>query len=321
MLRAVEIDAHPGTKRCQFPTGPGTICGSPVPERDSGPGAPRAYCDKPEHNPQAASRERLRIKRRAAEESDRHRASRPLRPISDRLVTVAGLIDRLEQLRNEIACVATDATEALVDITRPDAVDREIERVRLDATERITAAEQARAAAETAAAELEARLAAALELEQLALRAADDATRAAEEAESRARDIETAAAQRITAADADREQTYDEAETALRRMREHLDTAHADTARAESERDTALTRVHELTTENSELRRRLDETTDRHRREIEARDLEYARAITAARALADRSEREHRQQISEILATRTQPSPSADGLRPPRRSP
>ncbi len=319
MLRAVDT-TDPGPKRCQFPTGPDTICGDPVPDRSAGPGAPRSYCDNPAHNRQTASKEKLRIKRRAAENADRHRAGPPRRPVSDGLITVAGLVDRLERLRDEIACAAAEATETLVDIAGPAAVDREIEQVRLDATARITAAEQARAAAEASAAEMEARLAQARELEQLALVAADDAAKAAEKAENRGREVEAAAARRIADVEADREQTYDEAETTLRRMREHLDSAHAATARAEGERDTATARVREMATENSELRRRLEELTDRHRREIESRDLEYARAITAARALADRSEREHRQQISDILATTARGQP-ATGCAPSHRRP
>jgi hypothetical protein len=145
------------------------------------------------------------------------------------------------------------------------------------------------------------RLERAVELEQLAFAAAEEATANTEQATARLAQVETEATERVAAAEADRDRVDNEAEAVLTESRVHVDAARAGQARAEGERDAAQAAARAAAEENVRLRRTLDEQIAGHRRQIEARDLEYARAITAAHAIADRAAREHRAQLSELL--------------------
>ncbi|KZM70398.1 hypothetical protein [Nocardia terpenica] len=228
---------------------------------------------------------------------------------------MASLVERLERLRGEFASTAVEAATALADVIDPASIDRHIEQVELDTTRRITLEQQARLDAQKALATVEAQLAEALELRDLATAALEDAAEQAaeaiarlEEVESRCREVEADAARRIAAVESDRSQRLRKAEATLRQMRAHIDSARMAQSRAEAERDAAHRRAERLESENASLRSRLDEQVQQHHHAIEARDIEFARAITAARAMADRSEREHREQISEMLEAIVSPS-------------
>ncbi|MFF7941635.1 hypothetical protein ACFZC5_18130 [Nocardia gamkensis] len=118
MLKAVDLAAT-GTEpaRCHFAN-----CAAPVPPRAPGqPGAPRQYCDNPEHNAQKALRRRTK-------EAGRDVGGAPtrpsLRPVTDGMLTLAALLDRYEHLRGELAAVATDTAELITELTDPALVDR-----------------------------------------------------------------------------------------------------------------------------------------------------------------------------------------------------
>jgi hypothetical protein len=170
MLKAVTSGPNEISEGCQFPTGPNTTCGVPIPARGRGPGAPRLYCDHPDHNAQKARSEL---------------AQPSLRPVTDGMVTLVGLLDRYEHLCGELAAVAADAADVLAELTDPATVEREIAEIQRHATRRITAAEQGQADAEKASAAMARRLERAVELEQLAFAAAEEATANTEQATAR----------------------------------------------------------------------------------------------------------------------------------------
>ncbi|MEV4238634.1 hypothetical protein AB0J47_26050 [Nocardia sp. NPDC049737] len=196
-----------------------------------------------------------------------------------------------------------DAGELIAEVTDPEVIDREIAEVRRDATVRIAAAEQARADAEKSATVMACRLERAVELEELALVAADEAAEEAQQAKDLAAQASTDAQERIGEVEVDRDRVYEEAEAVLREMRGHLDAARAAQAHAEGERDAAVTNAEASAEENATLRQRLDDQATEHHHQLEQRDMEYSRAITAAHAMADRAAREHRDQVTEILRT------------------
>ena len=248
MLQAVPLHADAGAGHCQFPG-----CAAAVPVRPRGQrGAPRSHCDNADHTAQKA----LRLRLKAAD-----RAARPTSPpTSPKPVTdgIATLVDRYDQLRTELAAVADDAAEILADLTDPAAIEREINEVRRDAEARIAAAEQARDDAEKECAAMKLRQDRAVELETLAIDAAEESRVQAEAAEVRLGEVEQKASERIAEAEADRDRIYEEAETVLMEMRGHVDTARAHQTRAEAERDTVREQHQTIATENRRLRADLD---------------------------------------------------------------
>ncbi|WP_157183850.1 hypothetical protein [Nocardia takedensis] len=295
MLRAVATHHSTGTGRCQFPG-----CHAEVPPRPPGQrGAPRAYCDNADHTAQKALRLRQRELRRDHQAEDTRQPS--TRPVTDAKVTLGGLLDRYAELRAELSAVATDVGDVIADLGDPTVVEREIAEIQREAGRRITAAEQAQADAEKAVTDIARRLDHATELEALALAAAEEAHTVAQSATDRCGQIEEEAAQRVTAAEADRDAIYAEAESTLTEMRRHVDEARAAQARAEGERDAAREQHTALVEENKDLRADLERERGEHRAQIERRDSEYSRALTAAHAMADRAAREHRQQLSDVL--------------------
>lgn len=83
-----------------------------------------------------------------------------------------------------------------------------------------------------------------------------------------------------------------------------LETARLAQAHAEGERNAISTEHRALLAEVAQLRHALDTERAEHRRTLEDRDIEYARAITAAFVLASRTAREHRQQLIELIHER-----------------
>ncbi|WP_280186747.1 hypothetical protein [Nocardia gipuzkoensis] len=294
MLQAVATHHATGPGRCQFPG-----CHVELPARPPGQrGAPRGYCDNPDHTAQKALRLRQRELRRNNVEDTRQPS---LRPVTDAMVTLGGLLDRYEQLRAELSAVAADAADVIADNGDPAVVEREIAEIQRDASRRITAAEQAQADAENAVTDMARRLDHATELETLALAAAEEAHTVAQAATDRCGQVEEEAVQRVTAAEADRDAIYAEAESTLTEMRRHVDDARSAQARAEGERDAAREQYRDVVEENKRLRADLERERAEHRAQIERRDSEYSRALTAAHAMAHRAAREHRQQLTDVL--------------------
>lgn len=299
MLKAVNphtttTDTPP---RCQYPLDNRGTCNAEVPTSGR-PGAPRKYCDNPEHTAQKALR-----RKRKADEAVKRVEQRPSRPVTDGMNVLADLVDRIELTRAELAAMLVDAGELIAEVTDPAVIDGEIAEIRQDATVRIAAAEQARADAEKAASAMARRLERAVELEELALAAADEAAEEAQQAKDLAAQAATDAQERIAEVEADPDRVYEEAETVLKEMRGHLDAARAAQAHAEGERDAPVTNATIAADEIATLRQRLEDQATEHHHQLEQRDMEYSRAITAAHAMADRAAREHRDQVSEILRT------------------
>ncbi|MEV5837917.1 hypothetical protein [Nocardia sp. NPDC052112] len=165
MLKAVNPRTTTDTPaRCQYPLDNGGTCDTAVPTSGR-PGAPRKYCDNPDHTAQKA----LRRKRKADDKTVKRVEQRPSRPVTDGMNALADLVDRIELTRAEVAAMLIDAGELIAEVTDPAVIDREIAEIRRDATVRIAAAEQARADAEKAATIMARRLERSVELEELAL--------------------------------------------------------------------------------------------------------------------------------------------------------
>ncbi len=288
MLNAVTTAPASSSGRCQFPG-----CGSLLPARVPGQrGAPRRYCDNPSHTAQKA----MRLVRDVDE---------PLqpssRPVTDGALALAALLDRYTQLRGELATVAGDVGDLFARLTDPAAVDREITEIQRQADRRVAVAEQAQADAEQASQQMARRLERALEVEGLALATAREARATAREARHRVADAEKQAAVRVRAAQREWDRVCDEAAATATEMREIADTARIAQARAEGERDVVRAEHRALVVENTQLRALLDTERTEHRQQIERRDIEYARAITAAHALANHTAREHREQLTDVI--------------------
>lgn len=252
-------------KRCKYPG-----CGAPAAYRNSQRGRPLEYCTDPSHNARTA----LQAKRRSAAEHGDGESLPALRPVADGAVTVAGLLDRAERLRDELATVLTESTERLTEITAAETVDREIASAERDAAVKITAAQRKQADAEKLVDAMSRRLDRAIELEQLALAAADEAAALAEEARSRAAQQVITATNKLADAEAERDRVRSAAAASLTDKQNEVDAARMAQARSEGERDIAVSRSQTLAEENASLRQQLAEQTRLHRREIESRDLE-----------------------------------------------
>ncbi|MBF6100582.1 hypothetical protein IU510_21220 [Nocardia cyriacigeorgica] len=290
MLSAVAT-ATRSQGHCQFPG-----CGTPLPARTPGQrGAPRRYCDNPDHTPQKA----LRLLRSAgAEVAVQHPSPHP---VTDGAHTLSGLLDRYSHLREELAAIGNEADDLLARLTDPTAVVREIDEIQRRADHRIALAEQACAEAEHAYTAMAERVAHAVEAEGHALTAAREARVLAEEASQRSSAVEHDAVARIAAAEHERDQAQENAESEVAGIRAGLEAARLARAHAEAERDSIRAENHALATENASLREILDAERAEHRRRIEHRDVEYGRAITAAHVLASRTAREHRAQLNDVI--------------------
>ncbi|WP_405177793.1 hypothetical protein OG225_26545 [Nocardia sp. NBC_01377] len=285
----------PTQVRCQFPG-----CTTPVPARVPGrPGAPRRYCDNPEHTAQKAMR-RLR----SLTTTEVAVVQPSPRPITDGTHTLVGLLDHYGHLCGDLATVVGDVADLFARLTDPAAVDREIEEIQRQADHRITLADQALAEAERARAAMAQRLTRAIAAEELASAAAREARSAAKEADQRVTAVEKVAAAQITAAESDRDRVRGDAEAEITATRAMLETARLAQAHAEGERNAISTERRALLAEVAQLRHTLDTECAEHRRTLEACDIEYARAITAALVLASRTAREHRRQLIELIRER-----------------
>lgn len=290
MLSAVAT-ATRSQGHCQFPG-----CGMPLPARTPGQrGAPRRYCDNPDHTAQKA----LRLLRSAGAEVAVRHTSPPR--VADGVHALAGLLDHYRQLREELAAIGDVVADLLARLTDPTAVVGEIAEIQRRADHRIALAEQACAEAEQARAEMAETVAHAVEVERLALDTAREARALAKNAAQRSNEAESSAAARIAAAEREREQACQDAEIEVTGMRADLEATRLARARVQAERDSLQTVNHALVTENISLREALDGERAEHRRRIEHRDVEYGRAITAAHVLASRTAREHRTHLDDVI--------------------
>ncbi|WP_156371446.1 MULTISPECIES: hypothetical protein [Nocardia] len=293
MSNAVAPNATASSQgRCQFPG-----CGTPLPARTPGRrGAPRRYCDDTNHTAQKA----MRVLREAtgAEVAVLHPGPRP---ITEGAHTLAGLLDRYSELRGELATVAGDVADLFARLTDPAAVDREVDEIRRQADHRIAEAEHACAEAEQARAMMAERLSRAVEVEGLALATAREARTATRDAILRANAVERDAANRIAAAERERDRAEQDAAEEVAEARAEVEAALLAQARAEGERDVVAAENRALIAETTGLRALLDTERAEHQSRIEYRDIEYGRAITAAHVLASRTAREHRDQLSDLI--------------------
>ncbi|MET7769532.1 hypothetical protein [Nocardia sp. NPDC005366] len=276
---------------CRFPG-----CHAALPTRTPGRrGAPRRYCDNPAHTAQTA----LRALRDAAATNAMHYPSP--RPLTDETPTLAALLDRYNQLRDELGTVTRETDTLFAHLTDPAVIDREIAETHRQAGHRIAEAEYALAQAEQARATMTERLARVVDSESRARAIAREARTASRDATLRADAAERDAATRIVAAERECDRAEQNAARVMTEARAEAEAALLAQARAEGERDVVVAANRALIAEITDLRELLGTERADHRSRIEHRDIEYGRAITAAHVLAIRTAREHRDQITDLV--------------------
>lgn len=295
-LKVVVSDDDELFTHCQFPTGPDSKCGCELPHPDRR----RKYCDNPDHTALRALRLKQHYQRKA--ELERQAAPTPNpRPVSGGVETLSRLVDRMNELREEFAATLTDAGQLLSVVCEPAAVDHEVSAVRREANIRVTEAETAQAAEALARQQAEQKAAEALEMQRLALDAAEEAIAKSDECEFRSERIAKQAADRITAVVDDRDRIRLEADTAIAAMEEELDEARTERTRAETERDTAIRDTDTARAETTQLRAELDTQQRAHHTNVEDLHATHALALAEAHKLADQSAREQRSQHAKQL--------------------
>jgi hypothetical protein len=279
------MTATEATTVCRFPTGADKVCGRVVAQR-GGPGRPRIYCDDPKHNAVNRLRADKRIRTRTTAEHDAHA---PRRPVSEGIAALADAITRLEELRSEFVAQLADAEHLLADLTDPAAVALEIEEVHRSARMRVDQAEAAHAEAEKEADRARRERDEAMDLQQLALEAAEEAIAArdgAVEAVARMReDCDKQLAQFGAVVDAEITAIQEERD----RLRSCAVEAETDRVQARADRDAALVEIERWRTETTALRQELDACTTRHGEELAA---VRATAYREERRTVDRYTRE-----------------------------
>ncbi|MGN2636388.1 hypothetical protein ACTD5D_09395 [Nocardia takedensis] len=291
MPDAVTSTSTKSRNHCRFPG-----CDAALPTRTPGRrGAPRRYCDNPDHTAQTALRA---LRDAATAESIPHP---PPRPLTDETPTLAALLDRYNGLRDELLTVTRETDALFAHLADPAVVDREIAETHRQAGDRIAEAEHACVQAERARATMAERLARAVESEGRALATAREARTASRDAALRADAVERDAAHRIAAAERGRDRAEQNAAAVMTEARAEVEAALLAQARAEGERDVVAAENRALIAEIADLREVLDTERAEHWSRIEHRDIEYGRAITAAHVLASRTAREHRNQIDDLI--------------------
>lgn len=343
-MTSANSSAGGGAARCMFPG-----CERPVRERaGEGGGKPPIYCDalnpatgKLAHTPLTAARERARRERQGANGQPAGLVGEA--PASASRDRAAGLLEQFRAAGEQLTTTLTSAMEAMASAGDPESVSaeltaarRQVERARLEADERIGAAEATRdqATAEAATARQAAAEAASARDEAITELDALDATLATTRAEleqartEHAIELERLRGEHIGELD----RLHVEAEGQLTRVRAE---AAAQVATAETARDQALTEASaarqaatDATSRAEETREELRQGRAEHRDELAALRREHRDELTAERSRADAAldtlRAEHRREIetlqSALTALRTaQPEQStADPLEPER---
>ncbi|MEO6087748.1 MAG: hypothetical protein ABIQ18_32015 [Umezawaea sp.] len=162
----VEASPESDQGKCSFPTGVAATCGRPV-VASGKPGRPTPYCDLPDHGRAKAyaARKRYELAALRSEGSSVTGAAVvveeevPARPVSEGRVTLAVLVERLDNLvtaskaqaaqqHGELSGLLDRATEVLRTVGNPEAADHEVEQARREALVLVEAAEGAQADAE-----------------------------------------------------------------------------------------------------------------------------------------------------------------------------
>jgi chromosome segregation ATPase len=340
-----------GAATCMFPG-----CGRPTRERaGEGGGKPPIYCDlvnpatgKLAHTPLTAARERARRERHSAE--DQPPALVAEAPASTARDRAAGLLDQFQAGAEQLRTTLAMAIEAMTVAGDPDSVSaelaaarRQVERARLEADERIQAADAARdqALAEASAAR----------------HAADDASAARDEALTELDALEgalTAVRAELDSARADhadqlavlraehasdmerlRAEAADRISAAEHRAAEQLHRAQADAAgriqAAETTRDQALADASaarqaatDATNRAQEAREELRQAREEMRAELAAQRREHREELAAERARADTAldtlRAEHRHQTQTLQAALAALRDTGTGATEPRES-
>lgn len=276
--------------RCQFPTGPGSVCGRLV-ARSGAPGRPVKYCDLPGHT---------RAKAYAARHDPRHgitgvgraideAAEAPLdRPISYGRASFEALLVRFEQVaadhHRQLGVIVAEAEAILATAGDADAAGYEVAEAHRAADIRVAQAEADRAAAERIATTARKEAASAAEAQAQA----DAAT---EKALNELDRVQTQTAEQIAAYQAATEQAQAGELAARTELKEVRTEATRAAARAQAATE-ELTATHEriLTERTADMRRQIEQVSANAQEQIKAMRDELAAATSAtARAEAERA--------------------------------
>lgn len=274
---------EPTARACRYPMSADRLCGKPARQR-GGPGAPSLFCDDPEHTARRAF-DRRRKFRQQAEKAAARQPVPVTRPITEGTATLATLIGRLAELRDEFAAVLTDASELAATITDPHALAEEIAHMRRECEQRVAAAEETRAAADRRAADAERERDTARADAEIAAAAAEEAIAERDAMLARATRIVDDAKAQIAEAERDREQVYTEAEATLQQAAERVETARKAEAVAKDQRQAAIQIAQEHAAEVRGLREQLDAERSQWTQQQAARVTELtAELVTRTRA-------------------------------------
>ncbi|MFI5781139.1 hypothetical protein [Nocardia sp. NPDC051570] len=241
---------------CQYPLSADRLCGKPVRQR-SGPGAPSLFCEHPEHTARCAFDRRKKFRQQAEKAAARQPVS-STRPVTDGTATLAELVGRLSELRDEFAAVLVDAGDLVATITDPHALAEEIAHVRRECAEQLAVAGEARAMAERRAADAERERDAARADAEIAAAAADEAIAEHDATLARATRIVDEAKAQIAEVEQDRDRIYAEDEAVLREAAQRVEAARSAAAVADDQRRAAAQVAEEATAEARKWREQLD---------------------------------------------------------------
>lgn len=285
---------------CQYPIALDRVCGTKI-TQSGGPGAPKKYCDHPDHTAVKAWRRQQELEAKAAKAAAKNPGPSTL-PVTDGTTKLSGLIARMEQLQGELAAHMIEAAEIVVSISDPTTVAEEIAEIRRECDRRVSEAESAAAAAHRAAAD------ATIERNR-ALAAAERANAAAEEAvgerDRMAKEIDRSreeAAELVAAAHAERDQAKAAADTEISKLREDIAALQVDQALTEQQRDAATSSLERHTVEVGRLRGELAAQQQSYHEQLQAMHVTHLENLTAERRAADQTMREMRDAHSAELA-------------------
>lgn len=293
------IESADDSATCQYPLAADRMCPNPRQQRGGGPGAPSLFCDDPTHTARRAYDRRQQFKRQEAKAAARQPAT-ITRPVTDRLGTLAGLVEQLHDIRDQFAATLHDAGELIGLIADPASLAAEIDQIQRECERRVIAEQEARADAERRTALAERERDAARAGEAIANAAADEAIAERDEALKRATRVVDEAKQQIAEAqaeaEAEKERVYAEAEDALRQAREKVAAASNAEAVAVHEKQSAMRVAEARVNEAQQLRADIQEERAEHHAEITALQAARVKDLSSAHATADANVKEIRQQ-------------------------
>lgn len=218
-----------------MPLTPDRTCPRPVDMSGYTGGQVPGFCDDPQHNSDRAYRARQRFDRQAQATT-----KEPVpRPVTQGINSLAVIVRRLEDVKNEITGLLDAVTDATGAISDPASVSYEVDRVRRESEVRIAEVEKACAAFEHAAAVAGTDRDRAVAMRDTAVAATEEALQERDAALRQATHAIEEAKRAVAVTEA--------------RTRKEIDGAHSATAVAEHQRDAAVAEAHRVRAQLDQL--------------------------------------------------------------------